>query len=272
VRKPPEVARKLAKKLIAIDGVVGVTLGGSHARDAADESSDLDLGVYYRAEAKPHLEKLRELAASLDDRHKPDEVTDFGAWGPWMNGGAWLKVGGKKVDWIWREIDHVVSTIGECRAGRISIDYLPGSPHGFASHAYMGEVAFGVVLADPKGILAGMKKLAAQYPDTLARAVTGRFLREARFAVENAGPCAKRGDLFPLAGWLFRISACLVQVVFAVNHVYFVNEKGALDATRDFESKPKSFAPRVTAALGKPGAASLKALATLADEVAKLAA
>jgi len=270
--KPADRARKIAKKLAAIEGVVGVTLGGSHARGTADKESDLDLGVYYRAEAKPHLDRLRELAASLDDRGKPDACTDFGAWGPWMNGGAWLRIDGKKVDWIYREIGHLAETIREAREGRISVDYQAGFPWGFASHAYMGEVALGVVLADPSGILAGLKKLAAQYPEGLKRGVTTRFLWEAEFSLENASAVARRKDLFPLAGWVFRVSACLLQVLFAVNGVYWTNEKGALGLAAHFKRAPKRLVPRLESALAKPSAASLKTLAKLLEETRALAA
>ncbi|MDA8440729.1 MAG: hypothetical protein M0Z51_17980, partial [Propionibacterium sp.] len=30
-----------------------------------------------------------------------------GGWGPWVDGGAWLDVGGTAVDWIIRDVDRV---------------------------------------------------------------------------------------------------------------------------------------------------------------------
>src|SRR5688572_8810261 len=80
-----KIAAKVAKKLIAIDGVVAVTLGGSTSRGAADAASDVDLGVYYRAEKKPQIERFRELAKDLDDESEPLSVTGYGDWGPWIN-------------------------------------------------------------------------------------------------------------------------------------------------------------------------------------------
>ena len=38
----------IADRLLAVSGIVGVTLGGSRARGAALPGSDIDLGLYYR--------------------------------------------------------------------------------------------------------------------------------------------------------------------------------------------------------------------------------
>ena len=46
----------------------------------------------------PNIEGLRRLAKELDDRHLPDLVTEIGEWGPWINGGGWLRVAGRPVD------------------------------------------------------------------------------------------------------------------------------------------------------------------------------
>ena len=46
-RGPPGLAA-LAARLVAVDGVVGVLLGGSRARGTHRPDSDVDLGVYYR--------------------------------------------------------------------------------------------------------------------------------------------------------------------------------------------------------------------------------
>ena len=85
-----QLAQRIADQLGRIDGVVAVALGGSRARGTARADSDIDLGVYYRPAQRPSVQALRRLAAEIDDRHQPDLVTDYGEWGPWINGGAWL--------------------------------------------------------------------------------------------------------------------------------------------------------------------------------------
>ena len=272
-----KIGAKVAKKLAAIDGVVAVTLGGSTSRGAADAASDVDLGVYYRAEKKPRIESFRELAAALDDDGKPLTVTGYGDWGPWINGGAWLRVDGKRVDWLYRELGHVVQTITECRAGRVGVDYQPGHPHGWNHHVYMGEIAECAILQDPAGVLKAMKQLAAEYPDGLRRGLLERHLWEASFTLETVAKSPKRGDVAYVSGALYRCTAALVQVIFALNRRYFLNEKGSVAAAGAMKRSPKGFEKRVEDALGKTGttpsqlAKSVDALRALVEDVRALA-
>lgn len=272
-----KIAAKVAKKLIAIDGVVAVTLGGSTARGAADAASDVDLGVYYRAENKPHVERFRELAKALDDEDEPLSVTGYGEWGPWVNGGAWLRVDGKRVDWLYRELGHVVQTISDCRAGRVGVDYQPGHPHGWNHHVYMGEIAECEVLQDPAGVLEAMKKLSAEYPEGLRRGLLQRHLWEASFTLETVAKSPKRGDVAYVTGALYRCSAALVQVVYALNRRYFLNEKGSVGAAGGMKLAPKGFEKRVVDVLGKAGstpaqlAKSVESMRALVDDVRSLA-
>jgi len=273
-----KLAAKVAKKLAAIDGVVAVTLGGSTARGAADAASDLDLGVYYRAENKPHVDRFRELAKALDDEGEPLSVTGYGEWGPWINGGAWLRVDGKRVDWLYRELGHVVQTISDCRAGRVGVDYQPGHPHGWNHHVYMGEIAECDVLQDPAGVLKAMKQLAAEYPEGLRRGLVERHLWEASFTLETVAKSPKRGDVAYVTGALYRCSAGLVQVIYALNRRYFLNEKGSVPAASDMKIAPENFEKRVVEALGKAGATptqlakSVESLRELVEETRALAA
>src|SRR5262245_59157255 len=90
----------LARELAAIPGVAAVVLGGSYARGAARPGSDIDLGVFYSEAAPFDLAAVRALAARVNDAPDP-VVTGFYDWGPWVNGGAWLTIGGQRVDFLW---------------------------------------------------------------------------------------------------------------------------------------------------------------------------
>src|SRR5437764_1817031 len=106
-----ELAQQMALLLGAVEGVVAVVLGGSQARGEAHPDSDLDLGIYYRPGGPPSIQALRDVARRLDDGHSEDAVTDFGEWGTWINGGAWLLIGGKKLDWMYRDLTRVDDSI-----------------------------------------------------------------------------------------------------------------------------------------------------------------
>lgn len=271
------LAERIAARLGAVPGVVAVVLGGSLARGTADDASDVDLGIYYEPRSRPSVADLRAAAQDLDDRHLPDLATVYGGWGPWIDGGAWLIVAGRRVDWLYRDLGRVRTCIAAGEAGRVAIDYQPGHPHGFASHIYAGEVAHGRPLYDPTGALAALKRRAAVYPLALRRALVERFDWEAGFSLETAQKPAARGDVAYVAGCAFRAVACLVQVLYALNGRYLVNEKGALREVATFARCPVDFPERVAEVLGDLGTtptqltASLTLLAALRDAVRLLA-
>lgn len=246
-------ARRVAERLGEIEGVVAVVLGGSRARGTADERSDIDLGMYYHAARPPSVDALRALAAEIDDRRENGLLTGYGEWGPWVNGGGWLHVGGWKVDVLYREIEKVAGVIEDCRAGRVSCDYSLGHPHGFHNHIYLGEVAACVPLFDPGNAMTALKLFAAQYPAAMKRAIIVRYLYDAQFMLDVARRPAERGDVFEVGGCLFRVVAALVQVLFAANERYFLNEKGALEAIGGFERAPRRFVAEARAMLARAG-------------------
>jgi predicted nucleotidyltransferase len=251
-----ELTEHVALRVGQIEGVVAVALGGSLARHEAHPDSDVDLGIYYRPEDPPSVEELRRLAEELDDRHPQDAATNLGEWGPWINGGAWLWIGGQRVDWLYRDLDRVEEVFSECRAGRSTCHYQPGHPHGFHNHIYMGEVHFCRPLFDPENELVALKGQTTEYPPRLRAAIVEKYLWEAQFALESGGKSAGRGDVFYVSGCAFRCVACLVQVLFALDESYFVNEKGSVETVGTFSLKPPGFGEVVETVMGGTGRSS----------------
>ena len=70
--------------------------------------------------------------------------------------------------------------------------------------AYAGEVALGVVLADPTGELADLKRSTQDYPATLSQVLRDR-LGEAEFLVVGGRKAVSRRDTSYVAGCLFRV-------------------------------------------------------------------
>jgi len=246
-------AQTIADRLAAIPGVCAVALGGSWARGAGDSNADIDLGIYYDPSDPPALTNLRRLAAAIDDGKSGDAVTDFGGWGPWINGGAWLVVDGQRVDWIYRDVQQVAQIFDECCAGRPAMYYQPGHPHGFHTPIYMAEIAVAVPLHDPAGMIAAFKARTTPYPEALRRAIIANNLWEAKFALDTTRKSAVRGDVLHVSGGLFRCAACLIQALFALNEQYCLNEKGALAAVEHFSLRPTEFVTRVKRTLSHLG-------------------
>ncbi|WP_436757747.1 nucleotidyltransferase domain-containing protein [Streptosporangium sp. V21-05] len=171
----------LARRLAQVPGVVAVALGGSRARGTHRPDSDIDLGLYYRGGLD--VTALRALAAR--ETGEPTELTEPGGWGPWVDGGGWLTVDGRRVDWIYRDLNRVHRVWAGCREGNYEVGVQAGHPLGFYSHAYAGEVALCRVLADPTGELADLRERTRVYPAALGAALVGG-LWEADFSVALA--------------------------------------------------------------------------------------
>jgi hypothetical protein len=180
------ILQRIVPALAEVPGVAAIALGGSRARGTATEASDYDIGLYYSAERPLDADRLLQTVRTFADKPDAAEVTSIGGWGPWIVGGGWLSVSGRKVDLLYRNIDDVTEMIGKCRAGEITMHYQPGHPHGFCTAIWMGEVALGVPLHDPNGTFAVLKAKTSPYPHALRDALIRKFGWEILFAIETA--------------------------------------------------------------------------------------
>lgn len=254
--KQRELVTSVAEQLRAIPGMKAIVLGGSHARGRAEKGSDIDLGLYYSEAAPFSIQNLRELANRLHDTADP-VVTDFYGWGPWVNGGAWLTIGGQRVDFIYRSVEHLERVIAEAETGRYEVHYLQQPPFGFFSGTYLGEISVCISLFDPEGRLDVLKRRVAHYPDALRRKVVQDYLFMAEFTLTAFAPkVAGRGDVYGTAACLARAANELVLALFALNRAYPINDKTALAEIAEFKLSPRQFGPRVQATLGRLGASA----------------
>jgi hypothetical protein len=250
----PLLAR-LVEGLSRVPGVHAIALGGSRARGDAGAHSDYDIGLYYEPGAPFDVALLQQVVAGLQDTGQAASLTPIGGWGRWINGGGWLTIQGTRVDMLYRDLQLARAVISDCRDGRIERHYQPGHPHAFVSSIYIGEVAYCRVLSDPAGSLAALKQLTEPYPPRLADALIETFLWEAEFALQNARHGRGLDDITYVTGCAFRCIACLCQVLFAMNRVYLLNEKGAVAAAAQLARRPDAFASRVAASLHAIGTA-----------------
>jgi len=100
----PQLIYPVVDRLLSIEGIVAIALGGSRARGNHTPKSDVDLGLYYQPENPSALLALNHLASELDDSYRTNLITPIDEWGKWMNGGGWLKVEGVPVDFLYWDI------------------------------------------------------------------------------------------------------------------------------------------------------------------------
>jgi hypothetical protein len=254
--KQHELVTSLAHQLAAIHGMKAVVLAGSHARGRAEPGSDIDLGLFYSEIAPFSIQAVRELATAVNDTAAP-VVTDFYGWGPWVNGGAWLTIGGQRVDFIYRNLEQVERVVADAEAGRYEIHYLQQPPFGFFSGTYLGEISVCIPLFDPESRLDLLKRRVGGYPEAFRRAVLQDYLFMAEFNLAAFAPkFAARSDCYGTAACLTRAVNELAMALFALNRVYPINDKTALAEVASFNLAPRQFGPRVQQTLGNMGGAA----------------
>lgn len=233
---------ELAEQMVAVPGVIGVVLGGSRARRDHTPESDTDLGLYYRRPLD--TEALDAVAKRVGGPSAA--VTEPGGWGPWVDGGGWLRIGGRPVDWIYRDLDRVASVWESAREGRYSFHHQAGHPLGFVDIAYPGELALGQILADPEGELAALREQVRVYPPALTDALVGG-LWEGDFLVAAARKAVPRRDCTYVAGCLFRLVGVCVHALHGAGQRWLINEKGAVASAAAIPGAPAGFRERAEA-------------------------
>jgi hypothetical protein len=254
----------LADRLIRVPGVVGVLLGGSRARGEHEPASDVDLGLYY--EGSLDIAVLGDVAREVAGEGA--EVTQLGEWGPWVDGGAWLTIEGTAVDWIYRDLDRVRGAWDDAREGRYRFNTQTGHPLGVPDFAYAGEVALGVILADPSGQLTELQIETRYYPPALREALI-EGLWEASFLLELARKAVSRSDTVYVAGCLFRALELCAHALHGWAGRWVINEKGAIASAGRLPGAPTDFVARAQRALGQLGTTS-RAISASVDATAEL--
>lgn len=264
-----ELVSSLAQRLGAIRGVLAVVLTGSYARGRALPGSDIDIGLLYSEAAPFSIQSVRELAEAVNDTAGP-VVTDFYGWGRWVNGGAWLTIGGQRVDFLYRSVEAIEGVIAEAEAGRYEQDYAQQPPFGFFSATPLGEIAACVPLFDPEGRFEVLKRRVADYPEALRQSVVQDYLWGAEFSLAAFAPkFAALSDAYGTAACLTRAVNQMVFVLFALNRKYLINDKTALAEVAEFERAPREFGPRVQKALGHLGTSAAE-LGAAVESIAQL--
>lgn len=205
------------------EGKCAIALAGAHAKGRADAASDIDLYVFAER-AKPRAQRL-ELIRSIADPGTTPWVDDFDA-APW-GGGMDFRYQGTPVEVAGRTLARMDQMVEDCLAGKFEIIPATWTSNGYYTFIYLCELSFIKPVWDPDGVLAAYQQKAAVYPEPLRRAILETFMGRAgtwigNFHYESA---VRRGDVLFTAPIVLHTVMDMVQVVFALNRVYFTGDK-----------------------------------------------
>ena len=217
----------------------------------------------------PDLAGLSRVARELDDRHPAEPLTPIGGWGPWIDGGAWLEIEGRRVDWIYRDLARVESAIADARGEGFPRTTSRGTrTRSTATSTWARSTSLGP--ATIRRPVRGTAALGPTYPLCAETSDPRHISLGSRFAL-GAAEIGGAGRPFPRRRLVFRSLACLMQVLFAANRRYFVNEKKSVEAVRSWAA-PGSFDAAVTAAFsGDLSTEGFPRVAALVEETRALA-
>lgn len=245
------LARMVTERLSLVKGVRAVLLGATASEEQElAYDADVDLYVYYSKETLPYRDDLRKAAIDLNPSHPGDDEREFDVS---TASGTHLWVEGRRVGWHYREIERVQRSFDQVKYGIFTSEYQPSEPHGFFSYYLVGEIAQSHALYDSNGRIGALKVEASSYPSALKHSIFDTFTREADLALFNAQRAAGDHDLFYATGFMYRCAACLIEVVFAINGVYYTGGPGALRKTSTLEHRPERFEEILTTVLSVPG-------------------
>lgn len=209
-----EFLTHVGERLAGLPRVQAVTLGGSRAAGTHRPDSDWDLAVYYRGDFQP--DDLRALGWE-------GQVSEVGGWGGGVfNGGAWLRIDGRKVDVHYRDLDDVEHRLAEAREGRFAVEWLLFHLAGVPTYIVVAELAGNRVL---HGTLPR-----PEFPRALRDSAPGRWRADARLTLDYArGAHAVNGHVAETAGAIATAAHQAAHAVLAERGEWVTNEKTLLD-------------------------------------------
>lgn len=234
----------ITNELKHVDGVKAIVLGGSYATGMATENSDLDIGIYY-SELNPFdIEKVRDVAKNISNSDQLT-VTGFYEWGPWVNGGAWINTTSIEVDFLYKNIEQITRTIDNAKNGIWENNFDQQPPYGFSSIIFLSETQSSIPLYDPDDLVKNLKKSVEEYPQMLKQSVIQQSLWSAEFTIWQAGKFAVKNDTFNLVGCLTRATKNIITALFAINELYPMGDKRAINILEQSKKRPETLALKI---------------------------
>lgn len=208
---------------VTSDGDCTITLAGSHAKGLDDELSDIDIYMYYE-NPKPYEAQKRIVEAFADD-HKATVTTDHISTS--VGGFFIFRYKGTLVEVTTRLYENAMHRIHQCIDGQFEILPEDWTINGYYTFTYASEISYVKPIWDPIHFIENTKKMIYPYPRMLKKSIIERFgARMNHYAsyweYQNA---IKRRDLFYANHFVYRALINMVQVIYALNDVYFTGDK-----------------------------------------------
>ena len=206
------------------NGRCSIALAGAHAKGAADVDSDLDLYMLLD-DPKPYEEIRRVISNAADDPGSVYVSYSFDE-APY-GGGIDFTYRGIPIEVTVRFFSKVRERVEECLDGRFDIIPQTWTSNGYYTFIYLSELHFIKPVWESDGFIETYKEKIKQYPEKLRKSIITCFLGRAgtwlyNFHYESA---IKREDILFTAPIVLHTVLDMIQVIFALNRIYFTGDK-----------------------------------------------
>ena len=200
----------------------------------------------------------RRLCAELDGL---ESITGWGDDTPFVQAGTDFYFNGIKVECWLRNSSYIGDIIAECQAGIIRHSLVTWTVMGFYNYCTLSDLHNMAPIDDPAGILTRWKAQVSHYPPKLRQSVIGTYLAKAKFWPQNFHyrTAVARCDTLYVIGIVHQVVHHLIQVIFALNEVYFPGDKKLALALDHLPIKPDRFTMRIQELIS-PGASGTRAV------------
>jgi hypothetical protein len=213
------------------EGRYGIAIGGSRGKGLATSRSDYDFRLY--------CDEIRGGTAYFETV----------AWTRFVEAVDIWRAEGLEIDHVWmRTFGDIEAALRPWLEGEIRPLALDWTLWGYH---LLPDLYHQQILDDPYGLLAEWKERLRVYPPRLKQALVTKHLGQLRYwrGDYHYANKVERGDAVFLASMSARLVHDLMQVLFALNEVYYVGDGNNLDFAREFAVLPPQFAERVVLAL-----------------------
>ena len=224
-------------------GAYAIAVGGAHAKQLDDVESDLDIYLFTDA-ILPDEERNRLTLQSDPLIH---DAVSYGYGRPFAQAGTDFYWDTLKIECWLRNARFIDDTIQDCVAGIVKRDPVVWTTTGFYNHCCLSDLKSMMPIDDPVGMILRWKRQVDQYPAALRKAIITQHLGAARFWPANFhyDSAIARQDIIYTTGIVQQVLHNLIQVLFAVNEVYFPGDKKLSEAIAYLNHIPEHFIDRM---------------------------
>ncbi|MDA3730146.1 DUF4037 domain-containing protein [Niameybacter massiliensis] len=253
------ISRKIQEKLDCIIEVLKSTvngecilaLAGAHAKGVADENSDIDIFMFIQ-EAKSFEERKCIIEGIADAGTTPWISPSFEEY-PW-GGSMDFYFQGTPIETTVRTFAQMEKRIAESKKGQFEIIPATWTSNGYYTFIYLCELSFIKPIWDPQGILESYQKELKIYPKKLKQSIINCFMDRANTWLDNFHyeSAIKRMDLLFTGPIVMHTVMDMIQVIFALNEVYFTGDKKLEKALKDMKYCPNELIENIELLLSAP--------------------